>query len=132
MAQHYSDLNDFLAPLSSKGISVVRGVHHDPASREVDLPGRYLDPVTGRLSALSEAEYYRHPIETYQKGRADFIYSGQKKGKVSVRLVDIHKIEDEKRQSQATPASSGWRELKIWEPTAYKKQSCYTNLPAQY
>ncbi len=127
--QHYFDFNDFLAPLSSKGASVVRGVNEDPASRTIQLPGRYLDPVTGRLSALSEGEYYRHPVETYQKGRADFIYTGQKKGTIAARVVDIHK---EKEPIQAEAPSNGWMELKIWEPTRYKKESSYTNLPAQY
>lgn len=129
MAQHFYDLNDFMAPLSAKGATIIRGVHEDPASRSTNLPGRYLDPVTGRLSALSQAEYYRHPVETYQKGRADFIYSGQKKGNISVRAVDIHK---EMNQSATQAQSSGWKELKIWEPTAYIMPSSYTNLPAQY
>lgn len=127
--QHYFDFNDFLAPLGARGATVIRGVNEDPTARTVQLPGRYLDPVTGRLSALSEAEYYRHPVETYQKGRADFIYSGQKRGTVAVKLVDINR---ENEPIRADPPSNGWMELKIWEPSAYKMKSCYTNLPAQY
>ena len=127
----YTDFNDFVAPLAARGQSVTRYVKEDPAAKPVRISGRYFDPVSGRLDSISNGEYYRHPVETYHYGRADFIYHGQKEGEYSIPVVNLFE-RGYNKPSQQPQAKSGWLELKIWEPTVLKKESCYTNLPAQY
>lgn len=130
----FTDFNDFLAPLAARGQSSVRYSKEDPMAEPVKISGRYFDPVSGRLDSISNGEYYRHPVETYHYGRADFIYHGQKEGSYSIPVVNLHKQKTIPPPpiQRSSPASSSWRELKIWEPTALKRESCYTNLPAQY
>lgn len=135
--QHHTDFNDILTPLASRGQQVIRtDLKEDPEAQSRQIPGRYFDPVSGRLDNISEGEYFRHPVETWHYGRADFIYHGQKEGHYAIPIVNLY----EKKEKKSIPkkyqtnavASSGWMELKIWEPTVIKKDSCYTNLPAQY
>jgi hypothetical protein len=133
MQRPFTDFNDWLPSLSAKGVIHVREKHEigkGAPRKEAQIAGRYLDPVSGRLSEISNDEYYRAPVDTWLKGRADFIYSGQKPGHYTVEIADLDASQEiVQRYPGGEP---GWKEYKIWEPTCFRKSSTYTNLPAKY
>lgn len=127
-----NDLDDILPSLASRGPIVVRDRTPSPNDLvSTRISGRYLDPVTSSLGVISDV-YYNHPVETYLKGRSDFIYDGQKPGNFLVKVVDIMK-DFIMPAARAPPEPEGkWRELKITSAISRSRNSCYTNMPAQY
>lgn len=140
--KQYIDFNDILPPLASRGASIVP--KYTPMKGELieqAIPGRYLDPTSGRLDQLG-TDYYRNPVDTWLYGKADFIHFGQKAGNLildtpnifhpSKEAIDFHNGTILQSIINQKEMPGAWTELKIYEPSSSRKDTCYTNLPARY
>jgi len=131
MARQFYDYNNELNMLASRGVVRIPD-YSSAATRTIEVDGRYLDPVSGRLSELSRTEYFRRPVNSWLQGRgAGFPEHGQKSGKIYVKVGPERKKEKERKREGGGEPKNNWKCLKIYFPEDFQSTTgSYTNMPS--